>query len=284
MVSALIAGALAPGALHALPTRPNFRAVALPFPMGILAGVAGVLTLGVMAVWDRIADGEDGNFLVLFGAIDRVAGQLVPNLPIQYAALFLGVSFLGLLDDLLDADPRGWRGHGRAVLRGGFSTGAFKAVGTLALAFAVLAGPGFSTPKLLLATLVIALTTNLFNLFDLRPGRSWKAFILLAGGLLAASGDWEVLRIVGPFAGALLVLGFLDLRERCMLGDTGSNLLGALAGVLLVTTLGTAGQAVAAVVLLAITIFGEFASISTSIERVPPLRFLDSLGRKETDA
>ena len=53
----------------------------------------------------------------------------------------------GLLDDALGrgaaADtPRGWRGHARAVLAGGFSTGAIKAVGALALAAYAISGRG----------------------------------------------------------------------------------------------------------------------------------------------
>ena len=77
------------------------------------------------------------------------------------------------------------------------------------------------------------------------------------------------------------MLGFYDLRERCMLGDTGANLLGALAGHMArASRSGTAGEAVAAGVLLALTIFGEFRSFTASIERVPPLRALDSIGRR----
>jgi hypothetical protein len=65
-----------------------------------------------------------------------------------------------------------------------------------------------------------------------------------------------------------------------MLGDTGSNLVGAMAGLWLVLALDTAGQAVAVAVMAALTIFGEFRSISSAIDRVPPLRALDSLGRR----
>jgi UDP-N-acetylmuramyl pentapeptide phosphotransferase/UDP-N-acetylglucosamine-1-phosphate transferase len=269
-ISAALAGVLAPGALRALPKRPNFRAVQLPFPMGVVAVVAGILTLGVMALWDKVAEPDDGTFQVFWDGPD-------------FTTLFLGVAFLGLLDDLLNADPRGWRGHGRAALRGAFSTGAFKAAGTFALAAAVLFTPGEQALEILLAVFVVALATNLFNLLDLRPGRSWKAFLLLGAVILVIDRRTELLRVVGPFAGALLVLGVLDLRERCMLGDTGANLFGAMAGVWLVLVLSTAGQVVAAVVLIAVTIFGEFASISATIERLPPLRFLDSLGRKEPD-
>jgi UDP-N-acetylmuramyl pentapeptide phosphotransferase/UDP-N-acetylglucosamine-1-phosphate transferase len=64
-----------------------------------------------------------------------------------------------------------------------------------------------------------------------------------------------------------------------MLGDTGSNIIGALAGAWLVLTLSTAGDAIALAVLAAITVYGEFRSISELVERTPGLRELDSIGR-----
>ena len=64
-----------------------------------------------------------------------------------------------------------------------------------------------------------------------------------------------------------------------MLGDTGSNLIGAIAGVWLLTALGADARLVALGVVLALTVYGEMRSISATIESVPPLRWLDSLGR-----
>ena len=264
LVSAAIAALIAPGALRAFAeagrVRENFRGARLPFPAGTVAVCAGMLALGALALAERVFDES----ILASG---------------EWLGLWLGVAFLGLLDDVLDLRARGWRGHARALLGGGFSTGAMKALGTAALAFALLAHRG-PLGEVLLSVAVIALATNLFNLLDLRPGRAAKAWVLLAAGLLLGEWDAAPLRLVGPLAGALLVLGFYDLRERCMLGDTGANLLGVLAGTWLVVSLGTAGEAVAAGVLLALTIFGEFRSFTASIERVPPLRALDSIGRR----
>ena len=64
-----------------------------------------------------------------------------------------------------------------------------------------------------------------------------------------------------------------------MLGDTGSNLIGALAGISLLVTLGDDARLIALAIVVALTIYGEFRSISAAIERVPLLRALDSLGR-----
>ena len=123
------------------------------------------------------------------------------------------------------------------------------------------------------------LTTNLFNLLDLRPGRSVKAFVVLGLGLTLGTWDAGPLWTLGLFAGPVVVLGVHDLRERAMLGDTGSNLVGALAGLWIVLALGTTGQAIALGVVLALTIYGEFRSISAWVEKAPLVRQLDSLGR-----
>ena len=78
---------------------------------------------------------------------------------------------------------------------------------------------------------LLLLTTNLFNLLDLRPGRVEKAFAALLAGLCV--GAWTVapLDLLGIFIGPVLVGFAFTLRERAMLGDTGSNLIGALAGI-----------------------------------------------------
>jgi UDP-GlcNAc:undecaprenyl-phosphate GlcNAc-1-phosphate transferase len=291
LVGAAVATVLAPGALRALTeagwTRPNFRGGQLPFPAGAIAICAGILSLGGLALAERVFDetilrGED-RVVTVFGTLDRLAAQVFGDLfldPATWLPLWLGVAFLGLLDDVLDLRARGWRGHLGALAGGGFSTGAMKALGTAALAFFVVSRGPAPLGEVLLSTLVIALATNLFNLLDLRPGRAAKAWALLAAGLLLGEWDAEPLRVVGVLAGPLLVLGLFDLRERCMLGDTGSNVLGALAGTWLVLALGPAGEGVAAAVLLGLTIFGEFRSISAIVERLPPLRVLDSLGRR----
>jgi UDP-GlcNAc:undecaprenyl-phosphate/decaprenyl-phosphate GlcNAc-1-phosphate transferase len=245
-------------------TRENYRGRALPFPFGVVVVFAAAVALLPLALLHRFADA------------DALPAELLLVAP--YA---LGVAFLGLADDALSGAERGWRGHGSAVLRGAFSTGALKAVGSLGLAAFVLAlVPGSLTDgEYLLAVAVLVLATNLFNLLDLRPGRSVKAFVLLGIGLAVGAWDPGVLAAVGLFAAPVLVAGAYDLRERAMLGDTGSNLIGALAGLWLVLTLSTTGLAIATGLLVIVTAYGEFRSLSALIDRTPPLRFLDSIGR-----
>ena len=89
---------------------------------------------------------------------------------------------------------------------------------------------------------------------------------------------------VGPFAAPMLVVGCFDLRERTMLGDVGANLIGAVAGLWLVLAFDTTGQLIALAIVLALTVYGEFRSLSALIERTPLLRQIDSIGRNDAHA
>ena len=64
-----------------------------------------------------------------------------------------------------------------------------------------------------------------------------------------------------------------------MLGDTGSNVVGVVAGLWLVLVLDTTGLAIALAALVLITVYGELRSINELVESTPGLRHLDSFGR-----
>jgi len=247
--------------------RENYGGALLAFPLGAVLATAALVTLAPLAFLNDRAD---------LDLLEPALRQWLPYL--------LGIAFLGFLDDSLGrgeavATPRGWRGHWAALRTGSLSTGAIKAVGALALAAYVVSGRGLESWRYLADVALLVLTTNLFNLLDLRPGRAEKALALLAVGLCLGAWTFAPLELLGIFAGPVLVGAWLTLGERAMLGDTGSNLIGAVAGVWLLTTLGADARLVALAVVLALTIYGELRSISRTIDSVPPLRWLDSLGR-----
>jgi UDP-N-acetylmuramyl pentapeptide phosphotransferase/UDP-N-acetylglucosamine-1-phosphate transferase len=272
LLALAVAALLAEPTLRALRagghTRLNYRARELPHPLGMLVVAAALLALVPLTLIERVG---------------RTA-ILDPGL-VAVAAYALGVACLGLIDDALGspragvAVPRGWRGHGAAAMRGELSTGALKAVGSLGLALFVTDLSDPSIGRWLLAAAVLVLATNALNLLDLRPGRALKVFVLLGAGLTIGVRELRPLWTLGLFAGPALVAGVYDLRERAMLGDTGANLLGALAGLWMVLTLSQTGQLIALALLLVVTVYGELRSISSLVARVPLLRGLDSWGR-----
>jgi hypothetical protein len=64
------------------------------------------------------------------------------------------------------------------------------------------------------------------------------------------------------------------------LGDTGANVLGAALGVGIAVTASVPTKVAVTVVALGLNALSEVASYSSIIERTPPLRALDRLGRR----
>lgn len=267
-VALLVVPAGARGLRDAGLARENYRGALLAFPLGAVLATAALVALAPLAFLDDRAD----------------LSLLVPELR-RWMPYLLGVAFLGFLDDALgggegDGAPRGWRGHARALRGGSLSTGAVKAIGAFALAAYVVSGRGLESWRYLADVALLVLATNLFNLLDLRPGRAEKGLALLGAGLCLGAWTIAPLELLGIFAGPVLVGAALTLRERAMLGDTGSNLVGAIGGVWLLTTLDENARALALAAVVALTIYGELRSISATIDSLPPLRWLDSLGRE----
>jgi UDP-N-acetylmuramyl pentapeptide phosphotransferase/UDP-N-acetylglucosamine-1-phosphate transferase len=266
VLSLLVAAVLTPLVRRRLTeaglVRENYRGARLPVPIGVAIVPAALIALIPITLVARLT----------------TADVFPPDLPLVIAFI-PGVSLLGMIDDVMSGESRGWRGHAAAAMKGDFSTGVLKAAGTLGLALLVASSIPGSDGDFLLATAVLVFATNAFNLLDLRPGRSVKALVLLGIGLTASTQLTEPLWALGIFIGPALVAGYFDLREKAMLGDTGSNVVGALAGVWIVLTLEPREQVIALAILVLINIYGEFSSISKVIEKLPVLRHIDALGR-----
>ena len=270
-VSFAVALVVVPAGVRALEEaglrRKNYRGRKVAFPLGAVLVAASLVALAPLAPLD-----------------DRADLNLLDDELRRWFAYVVGVAFLGLLDDSVGRGgeagaARGWRGHARAVLSGDLSTGAIKAVGAFALAAYATSGLGRESLDYVVDLALLLLATNMANLLDLRPGRVEKALALVAVGLCVGYWTLEPVELLGLFIGPVIVGAYFTLRERAMLGDTGSNLVGALIGVWLVTTLSDPGRVIALGLLIALTVYGEFRSISVAIERVPLLKQLDSLGR-----
>jgi hypothetical protein len=198
-------------------------------------------------------------------------------------ALVFGFALLGLIDDLgATGTDRGFRGHLRALAGGRLSTGSLKLFGGGAIALAVSYRQDQPVRWLLFAA-AVALGANLGNLLDRAPGRCLKVGSLgLLAILVSTIGTYT---FVGPQAGCLLgiLLAMLrgDLTETTMLGDTGSNVVGAAVTLLVVARFQDHATSIIVLfvgVLLALNLASEFVSFSRVIDTVTPLRWFDRLG------
>jgi UDP-N-acetylmuramyl pentapeptide phosphotransferase/UDP-N-acetylglucosamine-1-phosphate transferase len=240
--------------------RENVRGVSVPTAGGVVILVTVLLVEAVRALW-----GDDAGPA-------RILTVLV-------VAAFGG---LGLLDDLLGSggDGRGFVGHLRALSQGRLTTGAIKLAcgGAVAMIACSLVDDG-RVVMLLSDAALVALAGNLGNLFDRAPGRTLKVAALAFVALCATVGLEPRLGGVAATVGAGLALLAPDLRERVMLGDTGANALGAALGFGVVLTTATGVRIAVVAVLLALNAASEAVSFSRVIDRVPPLRAIDHLGR-----
>ncbi|WP_232322225.1 UDP-N-acetylmuramyl pentapeptide phosphotransferase [Brevibacillus parabrevis] len=194
----------------------------------------------------------------------------------------------GWIDDRSnDGTTKGFRGHFRALWQERHVTsGMWKLIGgglTAAAVSIFLTSDIFSW---LVACGLLAISPNILNLFDLRPGRAIKVYGLLvclaiAAGVLAATSE-EAL-FVWLFLLPLLVASVLlfphDAGGRIMLGDTGANALGFSIGYLYVTTVPLLWQVTFLAGFVALQVAAEFVSFSRVIERQAWLRRLDEWGR-----
>lgn len=212
---------------------------------------------------------------------------LLPVFEPQFYLLALGltaIGFLGFLDDMLGgSDRRGFKGHFGALMKGRLTTGGLKALGGGFIAFLMALFIGGSAGEIVLNTFIIALFTNLLNLLDLRPGRAIKGFLLfLIIIVLMAGGKVDIL-LIAPLLGAVLYYFYFDLKALAMMGDAGSNVLGLLLGYLAAAFLPMTFRIGVLLFLIAIHLFTEKYSISSTIERVGVLRFFDQLGRSQSN-
>lgn len=236
----------------------------------------GVLVPRVLGIW-LAATGASSTLILSATGLGGGVGARGWGASVACGLVFAA----GMVDDLTPIGPRGLRNHLRALGSGRMTTGILKLLVTVAAAVVVVVTlqPGRSTPVRLAGVLLIAGTTNVWNGLDVRPGRALKGFLPSGAGLLVAVPARLLPPLVGLWAGALLAL-WPDLRERAMLGDGGANLLGFATGVGLYIALPSWGVAVGAAVAVALNVVAETVTFSRVIDSIPPLRWLDRLGRR----
>jgi len=172
--------------------------------------------------------------------------------------LVLPVAAIGLADDLWSGPERGFRAH----LGARATTGTLKLVGIPLYALV--------RTRSVSGALLVGLAANAVNQLDTRPGRALKSFgigAVLVGGVPRRA------------AAAAILLAPYDLKEMAMLGDGGSNALGAVLGFSSVEKLTGWRRWSAIGALSLLTAVGERRSLGKLIESTPVLRDLDRVGR-----
>lgn len=296
----------------------NYRGRRAFLGLGLVWVVWSVALLAASTAFDVVA----GTVASSYGSAEMLLfdGPLTYPLYAVPIILTLGAVALGFADDVFGThDDKGFRGHLRALASGRLSTGGLKlfGIGVLAAVYgwhaasrqaeaAGITATGTILGWWVAATLVIALSANFVNLMDLRPGRALKTYSVLASGagilfvfraidsfLLSTGGSTDIwtsahtavtvgcmlIVLLGP----VVAVWRFDLGERGMLGDAGSNAMGAIVGYLLAGSLSLLWLAATAVVLLGLNVLSERVSFGAVIDRTPPLRFLDRLGRLRDD-
>lgn len=200
------------------------------------------------------------------------------------------LAWSGWWDDVFgEKGVKGFHGHLGALRKGRWTSGMGKALAGAFTAFVLSMSISGAVWETIVSFLVIALTINLLNLFDLRPGRAWKIFFFSSTILLAVVVPYASL--VGPqeleFVFFILLPPFIaasvmflpDLRGKIMLGDAGANVLGGLLGYWMVLWAPFILQVLWLFIVLVVHAYAEKKSISRLIEATPFLHKIDHWGR-----
>ncbi|MCC6226095.1 MAG: hypothetical protein IT195_06795 [Microthrixaceae bacterium] len=247
--------------------RENFAGRPVPVAVGVLFAASATFGVAVLTVIDSVGIEVDP---------EAVAASHVSLLAV------VGFTLLGLLDDVAqDSGVSGYRGHVAALVRGRLSAGALKLLAGGALSLVVVAPvAGESAVRLAVDGALVALSANLANLLDRAPGRVLKVSVVAMAAVIAGAGAGAEAIGVGFVGGAALALLVPDLREKLMLGDAGSNALGATTGLGLVLNCSEMTRTIVMIVVLGFNLLSEVVSFSAVIRRVGPLRLLDEWGRE----
>ena len=239
--------------------RPNYKGEMIPVSMGIVF-------LPMMII---------NGIIISFFTVDFVSIACLFIFMFGIMSMF----FAGIIDDTIgNRDVSGLKGHFKSLFKGKLTTGGFKALfgGFVGLIISVTISKDIV--DIIVNTLVIALSTNLMNLFDLRPGRAIKVYmVIIIAIFFTLSGYIQMLPLL--ILPNVLAYFKYDLKAQAMMGDTGSNVLGISIGILMVLGYTIKVRVAWLVFLILIHLLTEKFSLTKIIEKNKVLNFIDQLGR-----
>ena len=239
--------------------RPNYKKDMLPVSMGIVFLPMLIINAIILAYFTTNFKDMLYIFIFLFGLVSMF--------------------FAGILDDIIgNRDVSGLKGHFKSLLNGKLTTGGFKALfgGFIGLVISIAISKNIY--DIVINTLIIALSTNLMNLLDLRPGRAIKGYLLISIVLLFTLGEYTRNLLLLIFPNVIAYFN-QDLKAKAMMGDTGSNVLGISIGILFVMGYPLKVRLIWLAFLIFIHILTEKYSLTKIIENNKFLNFIDKLGR-----
>lgn len=185
------------------------------------------------------------------------------------------VYMIGILDDILgSSEIKGLKGNINAIMTKKITTGTIKAVFVIIISFYIYFF--FNEEFWILKGIITALTTNLFNLLDLRPGRCIKFYFIFSIFFAFSNIRWtKELFIISSIVLALYY--FWDAYGFSMLGDSGSNIIGFITGLILSETIGTNlfGLTSLLVILLILQLVMDKYSFTNMIRYNPLFDYID---------
>ena len=239
--------------------RPNYKGEMIPVSMGIVFLPMIIINGIIVAYFTIDAISMLCLFLFIFGMM----------------AMF----FAGIIDDTIgNRDVSGLKGHFKSLFKGKLTTGGFKALfgGFVGLIISVSISKNII--DIIVNTLIIALSTNLMNLFDLRPGRAIKVYLVIMITIFVTlTGYIKILPLL-VLPNVLAYFNF-DLKAKAMMGDAGSNVLGISIGILMAFGYTLNVRIGWLVFLILIHLLTEKFSLTKIIEKNKVLNFIDRLGR-----
>ena len=239
--------------------RPNYKKDMIPVSMGIVFLPMLIINAIILAYFTTNFKDMLHIFIFLFGLVSMF--------------------FAGILDDIIgNRDVSGLKGHFKSLLNGKLTTGGFKALfgGFIGLVISIAISKNIY--DIVINTLIIALSTNLMNLLDLRPGRAIKGYLLISIVLLFTLGEYTRNHLLLIFPNVIAYFN-QDLKAKAMMGDTGSNVLGISIGILFVMGYPLKVRLIWLAFLIFIHILTEKYSLTKIIENNKFLNFIDKLGR-----
>ncbi len=239
--------------------RPNYKGEMIPVSMGIVFLPMLIINSIIVAFFTVDAIGMMCLLLFIFG--------------------IMSMFFAGIIDDTIgNRDVSGLKGHFKSLFKGKLTTGGFKALfgGFVGLVISVSISKNIT--DIIVNTLIIALSTNLMNLLDLRPGRAIKVYLVIMISIFVTlTGYIKVLPLL-LLPNVVAYFGF-DLKAKAMMGDTGSNVLGISIGILMALGYTLNVRIAWLVFLILIHLLTEKFSLTKIIEKNKVLNFIDKLGR-----